>query len=87
VRELEAILWRAMTSSTGSVIGLTSEVEELLDVPDAPPGEPLDTTEPGPDALRAALDAHGGNVTRAARSLGLPSRYALYRLMKKHDID
>jgi transcriptional regulator of acetoin/glycerol metabolism len=40
---------------------------------------------PDAHAIRDAL-AKGG-VTDAARKLGLTSRYALYRLMKKHGID
>jgi transcriptional regulator of acetoin/glycerol metabolism len=35
--------------------------------------------------IRRSLEYHGGNVTRAARSLGL-SRAALYRRMEKYGI-
>ena len=39
-------------------------------------------------ALHApSLAAADGNLSKAARALGLSSRYALYRLMKKHGID
>jgi len=37
------------------------------------------------DAVVAALDAHAGNQTQAARQLGI-SRFALIRLMEKHDL-
>jgi 3-deoxy-7-phosphoheptulonate synthase len=39
------------------------------------------------EEIREALRAQHGRVTHAARQLGLSSRYALYRLMKKHGID
>jgi len=35
--------------------------------------------------MRAAVAVAGGSVTEAARALGL-SRYALYRLLRKHGI-
>jgi DNA-binding NtrC family response regulator len=37
------------------------------------------------DAVVAALEAHHGNQTQAARQLGI-SRFALIRLMEKHDL-
>ena len=43
--------------------------------------------EPSAEEIREALRAQHGRVTHAARALGLSSRYALYRLMKKHGID
>ena len=46
-------------------------------------GEPTPTAA----AIRACLAEQEGNVTRAAAVLGLSSRFALYRLMKKLDID
>lgn len=43
--------------------------------------------EPSVEAIRAELARSHGNVAQAARALGLSSRYALYRLMKKHRIE
>jgi DNA-binding NtrC family response regulator len=37
------------------------------------------------ESVIAALDAHSGNQTHAARQLGI-SRFALIRLMDKHDL-
>ena len=45
------------------------------------------TEDPGADAIRAALAAARGSVTRAATALGLRNRYVLYRLLKKHGIE
>jgi transcriptional regulator of acetoin/glycerol metabolism len=39
--------------------------------------------EPTKEAVEGALQANGGNVTRAAAALGLANRNALYRLMEK----
>jgi len=94
VRELENIVERAVTLSTGPVI-------EPADLPKLagpqPPALPPDSGLPLAEAKRrvqetferdsvaAALRACGGNVTQAARSLGL-ARTALQRLMKRHGI-
>jgi len=43
-------------------------------------------SEPSADDIRAALDSVGGSVGKAARILRLSSRFALYRLMKKHAV-
>jgi len=91
VRELDSLLWLAMAGSTGDVVELTDEVSEELTV--APP--PTRTTtaqasregEPGPEELKASIEHHGGNLAKAARALGLKSRYALYRLLRKHGLD
>jgi two-component system nitrogen regulation response regulator GlnG/two-component system response regulator HydG len=49
-------------------------------------GSPRPPSEPSADDIRAALDSVGGSVGKAARILGLTSRFALYRLMKKHAV-
>jgi two-component system response regulator HydG len=86
-RELEAALWKAMSEATGGDIG-------------APRGWPTETGaalggqrkvgsrtagEPSIEQIRAALGAAGGSVEKASRALGL-SRFALYRLVKKHGL-
>ena len=48
---------------------------------------PESKPEPGADEIRGALKQADGRVAEAARTLGLSSRYALYRLLKKHGID
>jgi DNA-binding NtrC family response regulator len=98
VRELDGLLWRAMTASAGSVIELphamarestaTAAVVARSSPPRAPVTAPPDARdELTEERLRASLSEHGGNLVRAARALGLPSRYALYRLLRKHAID
>ncbi|XYI01557.1 sigma 54-interacting transcriptional regulator [Sorangium sp. So ce1128] len=97
VRELGALLWRAMSTSTGDSIewnggspatGRSSPPPP----PDEPPADmaaamPEEAREPSEAEIRACLAEHRGNVVRTAQALGLSSRYVLYRLMRKHGIE
>jgi DNA-binding NtrC family response regulator len=96
VRGLDAVLWRAMSASPGDTI---RDVQDSLqvDAPSPSAGAPVSDDvagdepatsyeEPAPERIRACLAEHGGNVSRAARALDLPSRYVLYRLLRKHGI-
>ncbi|MBS2013556.1 MAG: sigma-54-dependent Fis family transcriptional regulator [Deltaproteobacteria bacterium] len=87
LRELDAILWQAMAESAGDVVEPPAEIRALAS--DAPRPDPAKAVraEPGAESIRAALLASRGRITAAARALGLSSRYALYRLMKKHGIE
>jgi DNA-binding NtrC family response regulator len=108
IRELDAMLWRAMSESHGDVIEAPPELRAISGMPPrlSSPGPTSATPssanesqqigalpaaearpEPGADEIRAALKRHDGRVAEAARTLGLSSRYALYRLLKKHGID
>lgn len=42
--------------------------------------------DPGVEAIEAALRSSDGNISAAARELGLSSRYALYRFMQRHGL-
>ena len=95
VRELENVVERAITLSGKPVIDL-DDLPTLRPLPAGAPapveGIPLpeakrrltDTYER--EAIAKALEATGGNVTRAARSLGI-ARSALQRLLKRHALD
>jgi transcriptional regulator of acetoin/glycerol metabolism len=83
VRELEALLWQSLQESTGKKLVLSEEMRSSLPREE----EPGPREVPGPQAVRDALAASGGNLAHAARSLGLSSRFALYRLLRKHGID
>jgi DNA-binding NtrC family response regulator len=50
-------------------------------------GALLSGREPSAEEIRVVLQREGGNVRRAAAALGVQSRYALYRLLRKHGID
>ncbi len=81
VRELHRLMWRAITTSPGDHLALTpalqGELRSAVTVASAPPDRA---------AIEAALAAAGGRAVVAAEALGLPSRYALYRLMRKHGL-
>ena len=82
LRELERLLWRAVSTSGDAFVALTPEVSAELRVPPVRGGGEEATA----DEVRAALAATSGNVTRTAEKLGLKNRYALYRLLKRHGI-
>jgi hypothetical protein len=80
VRELEALLLKAASSSKGDVLDLTDEVRRFIKIPVKATGEVT------AEEIRAALARHGGVKDKAWRELRLPSRHALHRLMKKLNI-
>jgi DNA-binding NtrC family response regulator len=95
LRELARLMWVALGTSTDEYLTLTPEVRRDLQlapaVADATPPEDSTTTSAGEQGvhraqIEAALGATLGNVTDAARRLGLKNRFALYRLMKRNGI-
>jgi DNA-binding NtrC family response regulator len=87
-RELDSILWAAMSESQGGTVSWHEAASER------PPARPTSSRksdrsalrrnqEPSEEEIRAALEKEGGNVARAATALGMTSRYALYRVMAK----
>ena len=92
-RELDAALWSAMSEAHGDEIAAPAG-QEVAARPrrteGAATGGPLAPSpggEPTDDAIREALSRAGGRMADAARILGLSSRFALYRLMKKRGIE
>ena len=91
VRELENVIERAVvleTSRTLSVKGLPQPIAEAAGsarAEDAGPEavRPLDQVER--TAILAAIDARGGNLTQAARALGI-HRSTLFRKMQRHGL-
>ena len=81
VRELESLLLASMATSKNGWLALTRQVAERL-----APARPSAGGEIGPAQIEAALDRAGGNVSVAWKHLGLSSRDALNRLIKKHGI-
>lgn len=81
VRELEALLWRSASTSKGETLELTKDVAKSIKI--APRAA---TRELSADDVKAALAKHGGVKDKAWRELGLASRHALHRLMKKMNI-
>ena len=89
VRELDALLWRAIASGSGrldltdAVLGAAGERRpEVLRQDQEVPREP-----PTKQEVLCCLERHGGVKERAWRDLGLSSRYALKRLLRKYGIE
>ena len=86
VRELGEILWQSLRDSRGALLQRSaSDVRAAMASP-APVTTAPRRAEPTADEIRAALAAQRGNRSKAYLDLGLSSRYALRRLLKKHGI-
>jgi DNA-binding NtrC family response regulator len=89
VRELRNAIERALVLSEGGTIGREHLPEQVLEPARMSASGALDVRQRVADVERetviAALDAADGNQTQAAKKLGV-SRFALIRLMAKHDI-
>jgi DNA-binding NtrC family response regulator len=97
VRELETLLWQAMTRSRGDVLEFdASDDDEQPEQPDTlEPNDALGTSTAGsgidplsipPEQIQACLDANDGRQEPTWRALGLTSRYVLTRLVKRHNL-
>lgn len=102
IRELDALLWRAMFTSRGDAVewsagaptsaraGEPTGAHGAADA-ESPPAAEAAARRPLPELseaeIRASLAEHAGNVVRTAQALGLSSRHVLYRLMRKHGIE
>ncbi|HEX3482823.1 MAG TPA: sigma 54-interacting transcriptional regulator [Kofleriaceae bacterium] len=89
VRELRNAIERAVVLSEGGRIGRDHLPEQIVEQTRTPPRDALDVRQRVASVEReaaiAALAASDGNQTQAARRLGV-SRFALIRMMAKHDI-
>jgi DNA-binding NtrC family response regulator len=83
-RELETLVWKAIEESPADELELAGSAPgrgRPARTPSATNAESLSRE----DVVRT-LEANRKSVTRAARALGLSSRFALYRLMDKYEI-
>jgi len=87
VRGLESLLWSCVAESPGDTIELSAALRGRKDAVSAPAPDEFQGAEPTVEQVREALRNAGGSVTRAARALGLSSRYTLYRWMRKHGLE
>jgi DNA-binding NtrC family response regulator len=85
VRELEAALWESLSESRGNALTSPPESAAPARPTAAPP--PADPREIDKETLIRVLNENGWVRDRAWRALGLSSRFALRRLMKKYEID
>lgn len=79
VRELESLLWISMQSSPAGELECTDEVGKAIRLPIR--GRDPDAVSC--EELQAALERNKGMKERVWRDLGLSSRHALTRLMRK----
>jgi two-component system nitrogen regulation response regulator GlnG/two-component system response regulator HydG len=100
VRELEALLWQSLTESSGPELEIPRHMNAVAPVDEPPATEswvPPQTAEPRPEdnegapglnpgEIQACLDRYNGVLEEAWKALGLSSRHALARLVKKHGL-
>jgi two-component system nitrogen regulation response regulator GlnG/two-component system response regulator HydG len=82
VRSLRNLLWRSLAESSGDTLLWPSS--PALSSPAAAAGSLEDGGEP--TRIRQILDKNQGSIDKTWRELGLSSRFALNRLLKKHGI-
>ena len=87
VRELRALLWASVRVSTGHYLTVPPEMVGMMGASSTGSPDAASDGEPSAQAIRDALAKHRGNQSKAYADLGLPSRFALYRLMRKHGLD
>jgi two-component system response regulator HydG len=88
VRELQYVIERAVIMSEGDIINATDLIfssleNQLQQVNDDTADFRLSTVER--NAIQKVIEKHSGNITKAAKELGL-TRTALYRRLSKYDI-
>lgn len=91
VRELQHAVERAVILAAGPALQpqdfpLTPPAESTTPAQDsAPPPEPLQLLEVEKNTILRVIERHNGNLTQAAKELGI-TRTALYRRLEKHAI-
>ncbi|MBL8788137.1 MAG: sigma-54-dependent Fis family transcriptional regulator [Deltaproteobacteria bacterium] len=91
VRELDALLWRALGESARRGVDHIQRPATPATPADAAAPEPLEVPETAPrEVTRATLEAAlvrcNGHLERVWRELGLKNRYVLRRLLQKHQL-
>jgi two-component system, NtrC family, response regulator HydG len=88
VRELQYVIERAVIMSEDDIIHeadlIFSSLENQVQEQDAATGD-LRLTTVERNAIQKVIEKHNGNITKAAKELGL-TRTALYRRLSKYDI-
>lgn len=90
VRELEGLLWRAMSEGRGEWLDVwegfppapTPETEG-----ERPAPQGVDPLSVSPEAIQACLDKHEGRQEPVWRELGFSSRHVLTRLVKRYGLN
>jgi DNA-binding NtrC family response regulator len=87
IRELDSLLWKAIADSPRNFVMLTRGLREELESRGSTTVTALSSgKEPSAQEIIEGLNRNAHHIARTAEALGLSSRYALYRLMRKHGI-
>lgn len=87
VRELQHTIERAVIMADENTLQPHDLVFSAVENPDKSPAQPdtMELNQLEKNAILHVIDKHNGNITRAAKELGI-TRTALYRRLSKHDI-
>ena len=87
VRELQYIMERAVIMSDGDILQAKDLLFSPIESPRAADTEAAETklSDVEKNTILKVIEKHNGNITRAAKELGL-TRTALYRRLSKYDI-
>src|SRR5262249_25484586 len=85
----DALLWRAIASGSGRLDLTQAVLGAAAPRRSEAPSQPRETAREPPtkQEVLGCLERHGGVKERAWRDLGLSSRYALKRLIRKYGIE
>ena len=92
VRWLRNTLWRSLAESSGDTLRWPKSISgQFLRASSLPPPPPTPAPseregEPERERIREAIERNQGSVDKTWRELGLSSRFALHRLLKKYGI-
>jgi two-component system nitrogen regulation response regulator GlnG/two-component system response regulator HydG len=89
VRELRSILWRCIQHARGPELEWVGAPPPPAPgpggpAPASPPSRPVDPRTLAPAEIQACIDRERGVLERVWPKLGLRSRFALHRLIRKH---
>jgi two-component system nitrogen regulation response regulator GlnG/two-component system response regulator HydG len=88
VRELRSLLWNwLLAPGDASPAGAEREGQATSPPPAAPLEAPGRAGLPTPEQVQRCLDENNGVIEQSWRALGLSSRFALVRLIKRYDLE
>src|SRR5439155_4298675 len=83
IRELRALLWQTLTTDQP----LSPVAERPRPGPSPEPAAADRPASLSPEEIQRCLDENNGAVEQTWRALGLSSRFALRRLIRRHDLE
>ena len=86
VRDLRNTLWRSLAESKGGILDWPPSVPSLASVAPRDTGSIPPAEDSERERIVQAFERNAGSLEKTWRELGLSSRFALSRLLKKHGI-